>query len=173
MTVDAPASPVKTARPIRKSPSPQKSPHRVLKNDASKFRFVLRPESVNGLSLLDRIKLKEISLLQDRCRPGILTPQQKYSAFLLEKSPAVYDILYHLHMTRLPGTRSTSHSLKHLSQNVRDSLEYPVSDKEATDIIRFICSKLSPRVSLVSTGDVSVIKMINLSRNADLAALKC
>lgn len=149
----------------------RKKSFRDLKNDASRFRLVSCSDTVCQSSLLARIKEKELAKQKALADKNLVTPQQKYDAFLFDKATTIYDIIYHIHQTRLRGIGSTSHSMRQLCQSICNSLDYPISEKEATDIVRFISKILGKKAIMVSKDSISVLKLNGLDRDGDIKVL--
>lgn len=145
-----------------------------LRNDPSKFQFAEKNEHTQqlnsgGLSLLERIRLKEKRLCESKKTQ--VTPQEQYQKFLKEKATTIYDIIYQSHNTRAQGREISSHSLKKMAQSIRDSSEYPVSEKEASDVVKLIALKLPAKVLVITKGELSVVKIHDLDRDLDMKTL--
>lgn len=152
--------------PIKKIP---------LKNDASKFKFKAKNELVemqksNGLSLLERIKLKEKLSKEES---GRSTPESDYRAYIEGKMAQIYGILFEISGRGFETEGPKNFPLVRLLGLVLDSLEYPLSKDEITDVFRAIEGRLGDRkINIVTSGGVSVVKIFKLDRQKDVEVLK-
>ncbi|CAH6720162.1 hypothetical protein CLIB1444_03S05798 [[Candida] jaroonii] len=159
--------------PPSKSPSPRRSPSKIsksLKNDASKFAFKVKDENVesskSGLSLLERIKLKEKlnnekNLLQ--------TPEMRRDQFLASKLKPIYNILYQMNSETKPS-QFKSFPLSIVKATIKDSLDYPIHEDEIHDCLKLMSRKL-PKVEIVTRSNLSVVKLYHFDRTEDLKVL--
>lgn len=132
-----------------------------LKNDSGKFKFqqrdeLLQQQKSGGLSLLERIKLKEKTSKEQL---DVVTPKMKYDKYILGKCTTVYDILHH--------TQTNAVSLAKLVQVIQDSVAYPLAADEARDTIKLIAERIEG-ITVVSRGGAEVVKIGVLNRGADL-----
>lgn len=162
--------------------SPSTSPTKIskvklldLKNDRSKFLFkekfsALESSKANGLSILERIKLKE--RMNSQTDPEQLK-RDSYESYIRSKLPVVYDIIYELASTFSNGTRAAqSFTLQKVISIIKDSAQYAISNTEIQDIIEDLEKKLGhDRVQLVERNQTKVIKVFNLHREEDLRVL--
>lgn len=167
----------KQSSPCTKPPNSTKSPNKVtkpklaLKNSSSKFMFKPKDElkqqaNNNGLSLLERIKLKEAKLKQQADKE---TPEMKHNKFLEDKIPQIYNILAQIN-GETPSTKT--YPLSRLTQLIKDSLNYPIHNEEILDCLKLIQTKLSQQVlSITTRNELSVVKVYRLNRSRDLQAL--
>lgn len=143
-----------------------------LKNDSSKFMFKPKDEKTqqsnhNGLSLLERIKLKEA---RTKLEAEIETPEIKRNKYLESKLPQIYNILAQINGEN--NDKMKSYPLKKLTQLIKDSLNYPIHNEEIHDCLKIIQSKLSQQALVVTTRkDLSVVKVYKLDRTNDLKLL--
>lgn len=162
--------------------SPSTSPTKVgkykhiegLKNDRSKFSFkerkiALESAKADGLSLIERIKLKEE-------RNSKIDPEQKkkedYESLIRTRTPRVYDIIYELASASSANGASQSFTLDKVVSIIKDSSEYAISSGEIQDIVNDIESKLGTgRLQLIERGFNKVIRVFDLNREADLQRL--
>lgn len=152
----------------RSSPSKITKPRLVLKNDASKFSFKQRDETAqrqnnNGLSLLERIKLKEQTLKQQQQLEPVEVQRQKY---LEGKLPSMYNIL---HQIKGNGDKMTLTMTK-LTQMIKDSIDYPIHEDEIHDCLYLMEKKLDP-ITITTRNDLTVVKVDALDRSRDLKIL--
>ncbi|PVH17734.1 uncharacterized protein CXQ87_000628 [Candidozyma duobushaemuli] len=147
-----------------------------LKNDRSKFAFqekisALETSKANGLSLLERIKLKE------RMNSKVDIGQRKkddYDSYIRTKSPQIYDIIYELaSVSSVNGPRaSQSFTLSKVISIIKDSTVYATSEPEIQDVINDIEMKLGKeRLQLIERNHNKVIRVYNLNREEDLQLL--
>lgn len=159
---------IKSKQIINKN-SPRK--YSDLKNDPSKFKFNEKSEpkenSIKGLSLLERIKLKE-KLAKEQLSKQI-TPEEKYQNYLIGKIPMIYDIIYQLYNSQNDNCKSFS--TNKLIQIIQDSSNYPVVADEIHDVIKLIQSKLS-KIKLIEKNGLQVIRVSYLDRDLDLQIFK-
>lgn len=169
------SSPTKSSsKKVSKSPT-KKSPSKLLRNDLAKFQFREKIASVetskaNGLSLLERIKLKE----QLSKGASIETPKMRYDANILSKMPAVYEIIYELASTSTPqGSHEfKSFALPKVISVVKDSFLLDIADTEVNDVIMAIEEKLGhEKIQTLKRGRISAIKVFLLNREHDLQLL--
>lgn len=172
--------------PVKCSPhrSPSISPTKVtkykhidgIKNDRSKFAFqekisALETSKANGLSLLERIKLKE------RMNSKVDIGQRKkddYDSYIRTKLPQIYDIIYELaSVSSVNGPRaSQSFTLSKVISIIKDSTVYATSEPEIQDVINDIEMKLGKeRLQLIERNHNKVIRVYNLNREEDLQLL--
>jgi len=169
-----PSSPTK--RRLKSSPTKRSSPTKVskaslLRNDASKFQFKEKIAAVeaskSGLSLLERIRLKEKQLKSQE------TPEARYHDQVLGKMPAVYDVIYELAPVASLGPKSHSFSLPKVISIVQDSFTFNIADTEVLDVIRELESRLGPeKLHILERGGVHAIKVFQLDRNTDLSLIR-
>lgn len=125
-----------------------------MKNDSSRFKFKEKLESIesnkfNGLSLLERIKLKE-KLRKQQEQDEISkqqTPQDKYQNYLLTKIPMIYNAIYQLYQCQ-PNNCKTF-STKKLIQTIQDSSSYPVIPDEIHDGMKLLSTKLPSKLDMI------------------------
>lgn len=161
-----PESPTKSNSPRKLSPSPTKVSK--LKNDASRFRFKERLETVElaktGLSLLERIKLKE----RLKSEENIVTPQQKYETYLAGNIQPVYNIIFQrCSQEKLPKLLLFAQ----LVTTIRDSFSFPISEQEAEDSLRFLETKI-PSMALKTVAGITVLWVESIDRSRDLSFLE-
>lgn len=174
-------SPNKIIKPRSANSSPTKIKNRSLnfsdlKNDSSRFKFKEKLESIesnkfNGLSLLERIKLKE-KLRKQQEQDEISkqqTPQDKYQNYLLTKIPMIYNAIYQLYQCQ-PNNCKTF-STKKLIQTIQDSSSYPVIPDEIHDGMKLLSTKLPSKLDMIEKNDIKVIRVTNLNRDQDLKTL--
>lgn len=171
-SLDNQTEPTQSSSPS-KSPSPRRSPSKIsksLKNDASKFAFKVKDENVetakSGLSLLERIKLKEKlnnekNLLQ--------TPEMRRDQFLASKLKPIYNILYQMNSETKPS-QFKSFPLSIVKATIKDSLDYPIHEDEIHDCLKLMSRKL-PKVEIVTRSNLSVVKLYHFDRTEDLKVL--
>lgn len=164
------------------SPTKSRSPSKITKpsklapkNDLSKFLFKEKISAVEtsktGLSLLERIKLKE---KLNSHNEKLDTPQMRYDAHIHSKMPAVYNILYELATSAGPqGVLSfRSFALAKVVSIVMDSFQFAISDTEVRDVILALESTLGhDRIQTLQRGQVKAIKVFQLDRELDLLLL--
>ncbi|KAK6454493.1 uncharacterized protein RJT20DRAFT_130630 [Scheffersomyces xylosifermentans] len=167
-----------------------------LKNDSSKFKFKEKDGQVeqqksNGLSLLERIRLKERIAKEQQELDGLNnTPEKKYQRYLLDKCPVIYDMIYQLvnentqkklnedafnpsNAPRKPNPSKTL-SISKLCEIIEDSMTYPIEKKEIIDVF-YLMEKLlkdSCIFTIVKHNDVAILKAGGLERDRDLNTLK-
>lgn len=145
-----------------------------MKNDSSKFVFRSKDENVekeknNGLSLLERIRLKEKLKNEQKIKD---TPEMKYHTYIQSKLVPIYDILFHIHRSQ-DKQQYKSYPLSKLISMIEDSLDYPTSKDEIKDAVYLLEKKLgSDKIQILSRGGVTAIKVIELDRDGDLKELK-
>jgi hypothetical protein len=173
-------SPSKVTKPKSGSSSPikrKKSLANDLKNDPCKFQFHQRDEKVqqqqnNGLSLLERIKLKE-KLRNQQSVDSEDTPELKYDKYLVGKAASIYDIVYQ--MTNIDGRSEVSISFSKLIDIIKDSLDYPMNSDEVIDTLKKVESKLGKTdqnyFTILKRSGVTVLKVGVLDRDRDLKLL--
>lgn len=164
--------PTTMSRPKSASVSPiKKNP---LKNEGSKFKFKAKNELVemqksNGLSLLERIKLKEKLTKEES---GRSSPERDYRAYIDGKMAQIYSILFEISGRGFESDGPKNFVLARLVSLVLDSLEYPLSKDEITDVVGAIEGRLGDRkINIVTSGGVSVVKIFKLDRQKDLELL--
>lgn len=165
----------------KSSPSPSPNSSRVnllqdFKNESGKFRFKSKDEvNTNGLSLLERIKLKEKLNKEKKLMEN---PQQKYESYINDKMLVVYDIIYELRgghgtLDNNSTGNSKSYPLQKLISQIEDSLEYPISKSEIYDVIKSVSSKLlNEKVEVISRDGLSIVKIAGLKYDTDVKLLK-
>mmetsp|Transcript_5108 Transcript_5108/g.6424 ORF Transcript_5108/g.6424 Transcript_5108/m.6424 type:complete len:314 (+) Transcript_5108:165-1106(+) len=167
---------------IQKPPSNSSSPTKIsksdlmngMKNDSSKFIFRSKDENYekkknNGLSLLERIRLKEKLKNEQKMKD---TPEMKYHTYIQSKLVPVYDILFHIHRSQ-DKQQYKSYPLSKLVSIIEDSLDYPTSQDEIKDTVYLLEKKLGTgKIEILSRGGVTAIKVIKLDRDIDMKALK-
>lgn len=175
--------PVKITKPNSRHGSPTKTARRQLfkdlKNDSSQFQFKLKDTTVetnknNGLSLLERIRLKEkLNNLQQQQLQDENSATSKYEAYLKQKCQSVYDIIFQLYNVNLETETFKSFSMAKLVEIIKDSSSYPLDADEIKDVIKLIERKLNTksRFAIVDKNRVSILKVANLNRNQDLKIL--
>lgn len=168
-------SPSKVIKPQSISPSKtsRKNMLKELKNDPSKFTFKSKEENVereknNGLSLLERIKLKEKINKEKKLQES---PEMKYEVYIRSKLISVYDILFHIHQSQ--NKPNASYPLTSLVSKIEDSLDYPSSKDEIIDIIRLIEKRLgTEKIQVLSRSGITAVKIIRFDRDNDIEVLK-
>ena len=173
-------SPSKVTKPKSGSSSPikrLKSLANDLKNDPCKFQFHQRDEKVqqqqnNGLSLLERIKLKE-KLRNQQSVDLEDTPELKYDKYLVGKAGSIYDIVYQ--MTNVDGRSEVFISFSKLIDIIKDSLDYPMNSDEVIDTLKKVESKLGKNdqnyFTILKRSGVTVLKVGALDRDRDMKLL--
>ncbi|CUM51212.1 unnamed protein product [Debaryomyces tyrocola] len=172
------SSPSKIHKPRSNTSSPTKISRSDLingmKNDSSKFVFRSKDENAekeknNGLSLLERIRLKEKLKNEEKIKD---TPEMKYHTYIQSKLVPIYDILFHIHRSQ-DKQQNKSYPLSKLISMIEDSLDYPTSKGEIKDAVYLLEKKLgSDKIQILSRGGVTAIKVIELNRDSDLKVLK-
>lgn len=168
------SSPSTVTSPTKARTSPTKvTKGSLLKNDASKFLFKEKIAAVetskSGLSLLERIRLKEKKLKNQE------PPEVRYQSQVVGKLPAVYDVLYELApvSTLGSGPKSRSFSLPKVVSIVQDSFSFAIADTEVLDVIRELESRLGQeKVHILERGGVHAIKVFHLDRTSDLSLIR-
>ncbi|CAK9438254.1 uncharacterized protein LODBEIA_P24960 [Lodderomyces beijingensis] len=166
------ASPRKITKPRSSSSSPTKrQSFASLKNTRSRFEYSEKDAQVestknSGLSLLERIKLKE--KLANEGPP--ITPEMKYTEYLWGKVGQVYDVINQLYREQ-NFENFKSFSMTHVVKVVQDSIDHPINEREVNDVVRLITLKLH-KFSLVERQSVLILKVSNLDREEDLRLLK-
>ena len=133
-------------------------------------RFTLKKsQSSDGLSLLERIKLKEKKrnlVLSEK-----LTEESRVQ-YIKSKVPEVYDVLYELTL-QSNGIQKTfkTFPLTKLISIIKDSLKSTMTDEEVEDTIVHIASLLPEKVKKVDVGGIHALKVYILDRNLDLSTL--
>lgn len=159
--------------PVKKTPrnSPTKiTKATLLKNDRSKFSFKekiaqVQSENAKGLSLLERIKLKEQNLQFREL------PELNYNNQITGRLPAVYDVLYELSQTQEAKTKSFL--LTKVALIVQDSIFLRVAESEILDIIKELQLKLGQeKIHIVTRGGVRALRISQLDRNSDLNLIR-
>lgn len=154
----------------------EKSPTKDMKNNRSRFLFKEKMADVesakaNGLSLLERIRLKE--KLQKEAL-DCNTPQERYASLIHSKMPVVYDVLYELSSTSGPKDsirNFTSIPLAKVVSIVCDSVQFAVAESEIRDTIKALEHKL-PNIQTLERDGVWAVKVFDLDRENDLRLLK-
>lgn len=175
-------SPSKISKPPRSSLVEKHN----LKNTTEKFKFKPKDEATelnnSGLTLLERIKLKE---KKNKELAKIDNSEIRYSNYLDGKLHPVYDILYQTYWSGGRGGRSkaktveneeaekkvgvTSLPLIKFVDIIRDSLSYPISEGEVEDIVVRLEETLGAnKVQIITRGGITVVKINNLDRSSDL-----
>lgn len=168
----------KIIKPNLNSPSPTKRLKsdlvNELKNDPSKFTFKSKDEELekqksNGLSLLERIRLKEKLINEQLLKES---PEMKYTQYIQSKLVPIYDIIFQIHRYQQKDNLK-SYPLTKLISMVSDSLNYPVSKDEIKDVIYLIETRLTKeKLQIISRSGVTAVKVIKLNREDDLKLLK-
>ncbi|CCE89041.1 Piso0_001839 [Millerozyma farinosa CBS 7064] len=157
-----------------KSSTKDDSIFKELKNSSDKFRFKMKHErevqsSNNGLSLLQRIKLKERARKE---ADKFDQTQIKRNKFIKNKLKSIYDILYHVHEDQSPG-KLKSYSMPKLIATIKDSSTHPIHEDEAQDVVKALTSILGRnRMEIVSRNGITALKIIALDRSQDLKVLE-
>lgn len=145
-----------------------------LRNSADKFRFKVKHERDvqslnNGLSLLQRIKLKErVRKEEDKYDQT----QIKRNKLIKNKLKSIYDILYHVHEDQSPG-KLKSYSMPKIIAMIKDSSTNPIHEDEALDVVKALVSILGRnRMEIVSRNGITALKIIALDRTRDLKVLE-
>lgn len=162
-------------------PSPTKvSKHKTvegLRNDRSKFTFKEKISSVetskaNGLSLLERIKLKE---RQNSETDKNMITESRESIQITSKLPLVYDIIFELALGKSSqdATRSIkSFEFKKIVSIVNDSLSHPMSEWQITQAIIALETRLgNTKLQSIQRGDTKALRIFHLDREEDLPRL--
>ncbi|CCE79751.1 Piso0_001839 [Millerozyma farinosa CBS 7064] len=145
-----------------------------LKNSSEKFRFKMKHErevqsSNNGLSLLQRIKLKEKARKEEDKYDHT---QIKRNKFIKNKLKSIYDILYHVHEDQSTG-KLKSYSMPKIIATIKDSSTHPIHEDEAQDVVKALASILGRnRMEIVSRNGITALKIIVLDRSQDLKVLE-
>lgn len=170
-------SPVKSTSYRSPSTSPTKiakgRQYEGLKKDSSSFSFkekisAVQSSKAEGLSLLERIKLKE--RLNSNIDPK-LKEKEDYHSYIHSKSSKIYDILYELasasgSINRTPVPQSFT--LQKLISIIKDSSEYEISEDDISIVIKDLERKLGPtKLKLIEREHAKVIKVFNLDRAED------
>ncbi|KAG7661462.1 uncharacterized protein J8A68_005040 [[Candida] subhashii] len=175
------SSPVKITKPTSRNGSPTKARRRLLfedlKNDSSQFKFKQRDEVVeteknNGLSLLERIRLKEkLNKLEELKDEN--SAESKYETYLSQKCQMVYDIIFQLYNVNLETETFKSFSITKLVEIIKDSSSYPLDADEVKDVIKLIERKLNnkTRFTIIEKNRITILKVASLNRNQDLKIL--
>ncbi|KAM9920448.1 hypothetical protein OXX59_007214 [Metschnikowia pulcherrima] len=133
-------------------------------------RFTLKQsQSSDGLSLLERIKLKEKK--KNSISSEKLTEESRVQ-YIKSKVPEVYDVLYELTL-QSNGIQKTfkTFPLTKLVSIIKDSLKSTMTDDEVEDTIVHIASLLPEKVKKVDVGGIHALKIYILDRNSDLSTL--
>ncbi|KAI3406268.1 hypothetical protein KGF56_000748 [Candida oxycetoniae] len=138
-----------------------------LKNMKSKFEFLEKDAQIErsnnqGLSLLDRIKLKESKAKEEVSAKSLET---KYQEYLTGKVCDVYDIIYQLYKAQ--PDQFKSFSMARIIQVVKDSLEHPLDEQEISDIVKLIALKLI-KYNLIEKNNIQILRVRDLNREEDL-----
>ncbi|EGW33134.1 uncharacterized protein SPAPADRAFT_60444 [Spathaspora passalidarum NRRL Y-27907] len=176
-----PTSPSKIVKPKSTGSSPIKISLTELKNDSSKFKFKSKEEHTekqknNGMSLLERIRLKE-KLKREQEADVANSSEVKYEKYLLQKVQMVYDVIFQLYNSHLESsTQCKSFSLTKLTQTIIDSSSYPLDPKEVKDVVSLIHNKLQAnssesKFSIIDSKGIQIVKVSNLNRTQDLKIL--
>ncbi|QBM88303.1 DNA replication factor Cdt1 C-terminal domain-containing protein [Metschnikowia aff. pulcherrima] len=133
-------------------------------------RFTLKKsQSSDGLSLLERIKLKEKKknlILSEK-----LTEESR-AQYIKSKVPEVYDVLYELTLqSNCMQKTFKTFPLTKLISIIKDSLKSTMTDDEVEDTIVHIASLLPEKVKKVDVGGIHALKVYILDRNLDLSTL--
>ncbi|CAH2352803.1 hypothetical protein CLIB1423_08S01420 [[Candida] railenensis] len=157
-----------------------------LKNTTEKFKFKPKDEAIelskSGLTLLERIKLKE---KKNKELAKVDNSDIRYSNYLDGKLHPVYDILYQTYWSGSRGRRTktkdvddqetekkvgvASLPLVKFVDIIRDSLSYPISEGEVEDIVVRLEETLgASKVHIITRGGITVVKVNNLDRCCDL-----
>lgn len=160
------------------TPSRRTSPSKItklsttLKNDSSKFKFKAKDEVQqqtlnNGLTLLERIRLKE----KQKNEGPQDTKETKYTRYLDGKLGMVYDIMFQTYSQ--DNASAKTYGLRKFSEIIRDSLRYPMSIEEISDVVHRLETTLGQeRIKILTRGGVTVIKINDLNRSKDLELIK-
>lgn len=160
-------SPVKITKNVSKS----------MKNDGSRFLFkeklaAVEASKANGLSLIERIRLKEKMNKENR---GIDTPEKRYENLIYSKMPAVYDVLYELcdsNISRDQLLNFRSYPLSKIVSIVCDSFVFNIAESEVRDTIKALERRLTPNIQTIDRDGVQAVKIFQLDREKDLRLLK-
>lgn len=157
-------SSTKPLKIVKKSPIKKR-----LVNESSKFRFIEKNELIEqqknqGLTLLERIRLKENSTTVKA------DPKIAYQKYLSGKTKTIYDIIYQSMVNEKLGLKSFS--MNKLTENIKDSLSYPQTSEEIEDVIKLIVKTFNrDTFILVERDGVLVLRVGKLSREEDLKLL--
>lgn len=161
--------------PVKKLPrgSPTKiTKASLLRNDRSKFLFkekisAVESSNAKGLSLLERIKLKEKNL------HNLETPESKYHAQINGKLSAVYEVIYELALSlEANAPKIRSFLLHKVASIVQDSFSSRIAETEVLDAINELESRLGPdKIHVIARGGVQALKVAQLDRNSDLSLI--
>lgn len=145
-----------------------------LANDSTKFGFKEKSESVrmkesHGLSLLDRIRLKE---QQNRTKESKMTPDMKHHIYIKNKAPEIYEKVFHLYAISEKGKGTKSFPMAKVFEVINDSLESPIQLDEIKDILALTQNVLGyEKLQLLERNHVEVVKLCGLERKDDLKKL--
>lgn len=171
-------SPRKSSSPTKASPIKiSKTISKTMKNDRSRFLFKEKLAAVecskaNGLSLIERIRLKE---KMNKESIGIDTPEKRYQNLINSKMPAVYDVLYELANSNLPRDQLLnfrSFPLSKVVSIVCDSFVFNIAESEVRDTIKALERVLAPSIQTIDRDGVQAVKIFQLDREKDLKLLK-
>lgn len=159
--------------PTKSSPT-KISKASLLRNDLSKFLFKEKLAAVeassHGLSLLERIRLKE------KQQQSQESPQAKYQTQIRGKMPSVYDVIYELANSsnlEADAPKSRTFPLNKVVSIVKDSLAFEIAESEVLDVINELQSVLgTTKMQIVQREQVRVMRVYQLDRNQDLASIK-
>lgn len=165
--------------------SPSTSPTKVsklrrmdgLKNDRSKFTLKEKISSVeaskaNGLSLLERIKLKERQNSENNAN---LSEDSRYSADIKSKLTTVYDIVYELALTTPEPQgilKFKSFAFDKITSIVNDSLPFPLPSSQISEIMDLLQKKLgNEKLHSIQRGNTRALRVFHLNREDDMRLL--
>lgn len=143
----------------------------LLAKDLSNLRRVLRLKQPSlELSLLERIKAKE--RLQQSLKQAN-APEIAYDTYIQSKLPAAYEVLYELSRQNGAGTGADfkSFPVGKVVSILRDSAAMAVAENEALDTLRRLAACLPEKVQMLRRGGVHALKVYQLDREQDLAAI--
>ncbi|GEQ71732.1 hypothetical protein JCM33374_g5418 [Metschnikowia sp. JCM 33374] len=139
-----------------------------LSNSLPRFKLKESTQS-GGLSLLERIKLKEkkkTTELEGKSSENI------HALYIKSKIPAVYDVLYELTLQNTSEQKSfKTMPMGKMVSIIKDSFSYAMTDKEICDTLNEIASLLPEKVKIIRLGDIHAIKIFVLDRTSDFSVL--
>ncbi|KAI5966158.1 uncharacterized protein KGF55_000467 [Candida pseudojiufengensis] len=141
-----------------------------LRNDKSKFIYKEKTESTQstkGLTLLERIKLKEKTANKENSE---LAKVQKYQSYLIGKVNTIYDIIYQFYKLQIMHSdiNLVSVSLNQLLSSIKNSLNMPLTEIEIMDVLNIIESNLNNKFTSLVRNDIKILRIQSLSRENDL-----
>lgn len=153
-------------------PNALKSKFRIDKRDLSNNRRDSRHERIkliDGLSLLERIKLKEKS----KIALARTSMKEDYSLYIRSMAPPVYDILFELCL-RSSDKRKLYKTIpmEKILSIVKDSLSSPMSSTEINDVFNELAIALPEKIEILSACAIHALRISLLDRERDLSIIQ-